>query len=251
MQLHQCRINREASDTGHPEQQGTWLPVVWTSWLVAQVCMKGLDMNWLPRQPAHTEPHRDSGNAPYHGRHVLLVRSSQLPGATIHRSNVHALHHNATATHALVWCSSTSLGRALVLPGSPAHRALLFRAGSQPALDALQVECVAARTPHHGAVVARVLPLGRAAIKRRPAYPTYVIASIPRPRCHSVPLLDLHLERHRRHYFSLSILVCIAQERSCGLFGGAAGASARGHTATPRRVLSVLQMPKHRGAQRM
>ena len=86
----------------------------------------------------------------------------------------------------------------LELPCAPAQWALLLLrlALLQPLCDALQVQGMPTDAPDHGAVVAWVLAVGWAAIVWIAANATNVIACVPGPVAHNVPLLDVHLERH-------------------------------------------------------
>jgi len=76
----------------------------------------------------------------------------------------------------------------LVLPCPPAHGAALLRAAGQPLVDALDVEGMLTHAPNDWAVVAWVLAIRRAAVKGTAADTTHIIASVPRPRGHAVPL---------------------------------------------------------------
>lgn len=124
----------------------------------------------------------------HHRRRQSRRRSAAAPSARASSSGGSCHSHHTGAV----------LGGALVLPRPPAHGALLLRTGCQPLLNALQMERVAARAPHDGAVIAGVLALGRAAVKGRAADAAHVVACVPRPGRDRMPLLDLHGEGHRR-----------------------------------------------------
>ena len=81
----------------------------------------------------------------------------------------------------------------LVLPGAPAEGAALLRLRGQPLGDALQVEGVPAHAPDHWAVVPWELAVRRAAVKGHPADAADVVAGVPGPGRHRMPVLDGHL----------------------------------------------------------
>ena len=92
------------------------------------------------------------------------------------------------------------------LPRASADGTPLFRLRVEPLGDALQVEGVSALTPHHGAVVARELGVGRARVEGDATDAAHVvlIARVPRPDAHRLPLADVHYQaslalRRRRH----------------------------------------------------
>ena len=84
----------------------------------------------------------------------------------------------------------------LVGPRSPEEGALVVCLGLQPLPDALNMESVSAYAPHHGAVVAWVLAIWRASIKGSSTNAAHIVACIPCPGRHGVPLLDVDLEGH-------------------------------------------------------
>lgn len=82
------------------------------------------------------------------------------------------------------------------LPFSATDGAFLFRLRSEPFVDALQVEGMAALSPHHGAVVPWKLGFGRTRVVGCAANPAHVVSCVPGPAPHGPPLPDLHVEAH-------------------------------------------------------
>jgi hypothetical protein len=114
-----------------------------------------------------------------------------------------------TVSYDGLWCCNSGIGNSRfardgvlsIFPFLAADRTrILARRLTQPLAYALEMEGMAAFTPHHGTIFAGVFDSGTHSLKSRLTNPTHVVVGVPAPRRHGVEPLKAHFQSNFRDH---------------------------------------------------